>query len=473
MLQQIIEYIRCHAGSWPIELGNEEKLTPMFRFNKEANNVVVTEKIGTVIFWFAGNDSSPRLVTKIMDSSLSVEYIKSCTDRQQEINERIGALVFQVVYDVAEICGLPVVFQEAINKPTYDMELSRAIYGPHGNLALLKKTVARHFKEMAHVFGRLRLIDAVQETVQWGDWAYSVGEDFRTNYGLNVEFLSEDSLNRMSNEINSLSLQRNYVLLDHFTANYFEGPRIVDQIDLSLGRRMANEPGIIDAVRFIIAYFRTSPICGVYRDWLDSIAYSIIDRDGLMVTGLPLRGFLNEVGLNIEEPGKIWSLVMTGFFLRCMDELAFYEHDISTSLRLKNDFGQLTGRLLEIQSAFEQNRLSDISFALLDEDSFMPSSFLPRPPRLAEEGYKGFNIVSYVNIYYALSQQLGPLDLTQAKQNKLKEYQESGTCFIGKSIDEVKQRIDRQAADQGSQHEAQRPAFWRRIVGKFLGEAKD
>ena len=100
--------------------------------------------------------------------------------------------------------------------------------------------------------------------------------------------------------------------------------------------------------------------------------------------------------------------------------------------------------------------MSDVSFILLDEDSFNDrSKFLPQSPYLEEEGYKGFNIVFYRDKYYALSQSLGPVHLTQVEENKIKEYQETGNYFVGESIREAKQFVDQQQF------------VWKRIVRKF------
>ena len=63
----------------------------------------------------------------------------------------------------------------------------------------------------------------------------------------------------------------------------------------------------------------------------------------------------------------------------------------------------------------------------------------PAPPRLSEEGYKGFNIVNFKNKFFALSQQLGHVDLESVN---LSELGFDSKCFVGSSEAEVKTCID-------------------------------
>lgn len=64
-------------------------------------------------------------------------------------------------------------------------------------------------------------------------------------------------------------------------------------------------------------------------------------------------------------------------------------------------------------------------------------------PKLVLEGYKGFNIISYGDKYYGLDQNEGPFYITKVEK---KEYKK---CFIGKSIDEVKEIIDKSLQEEG------------------------
>lgn len=62
-------------------------------------------------------------------------------------------------------------------------------------------------------------------------------------------------------------------------------------------------------------------------------------------------------------------------------------------------------------------------------------------PLLLEEGYKGFNIVHYESRYYGLSQALGVINIARIRDYTFKDYQRRGLCFIGTSVEEVKQLI--------------------------------
>ena len=58
-------------------------------------------------------------------------------------------------------------------------------------------------------------------------------------------------------------------------------------------------------------------------------------------------------------------------------------------------------------------------------------------PKHVEEGYKGFNIISYGDKFYGLAQDEGVFDINKVKK---KEYRQ---CFVGDSIEEVKSLIDK------------------------------
>ncbi|MDH5763317.1 MAG: hypothetical protein OEZ51_10065 [Nitrospinota bacterium] len=61
------------------------------------------------------------------------------------------------------------------------------------------------------------------------------------------------------------------------------------------------------------------------------------------------------------------------------------------------------------------------------------------PPQLFQEGYKGFNIVKFKNKFFALSQELGDVDLEKAS---LSEVEMGSKCFVGTSTTEVKGYVD-------------------------------
>jgi hypothetical protein len=60
---------------------------------------------------------------------------------------------------------------------------------------------------------------------------------------------------------------------------------------------------------------------------------------------------------------------------------------------------------------------------------------------LIETDYQGFNLVAYRGKVYGLALALGPVDLPYLDAQTLHGYEERGQCFVGESLEEVKQRI--------------------------------
>ncbi len=447
MLSQLTAYIQDCAALWPLKTKVKGPLAPLLRFNKEANGVVKKEQIGTVIFWFTPLQREPVLVSKIIDTSLSIEYIEHCVKDQEKINKNIGRSVFPAIYSVVKIDSHPVIFQEAIDAPNYEMELNEVTYGPRADISTIKKLVKRHFKEMTFLFNHLKTIEVSRKTGRWGNWAYAIGQEFKNNYNLELTALSEDCLCRMKKKIDSTALQTNYVLVDHYAANYFSGPRIVDQIDKSLIKRKKEEPGIIDVLRFVIAYLRTSPLNVVYKDWLSVLALAITDNYESVAIGVSLRTMLQNVGMPLDKPAQVWSLAMVSFFLRAMDELAFHKDNHLIIPRLRKEIESLTTKLVEIQDIIESSKNYDFSFVSQCEKRFTSVSKSVfshvQPPLLVEEGYKGFNIILYQHKFHALSQDLGSIDISNLGKEKRREYQNNSKYTVGERTDETKFLIDR------------------------------
>ena len=65
-------------------------------------------------------------------------------------------------------------------------------------------------------------------------------------------------------------------------------------------------------------------------------------------------------------------------------------------------------------------------------------------PTIVEENYKGFNIVSYQDRYYALAQVLGPVDLKRPETEALlmEQWLRESKCVANVSLDKVKRSID-------------------------------
>lgn len=62
-------------------------------------------------------------------------------------------------------------------------------------------------------------------------------------------------------------------------------------------------------------------------------------------------------------------------------------------------------------------------------------------PQLIESGYFGFNIVHFGDDYFGLAQSLGPIDLTLLREDDIASLCQSRKCFIGNSVQEIKNSI--------------------------------
>jgi|GEM_PF-2312809 len=435
----IIErYIYEHINNWPVKIQPPVHLRPLIRSNKEDNGIVDRFWIGKVVFWFAGEDSCPCLVSKIMDKTVGLESVKRCAVVQEKVNEKIGYAVFPRIFDIAEISGNIVLFLEAVKGPNYEIELSRAIYGPERSLARAERVIQRQFKEMGGLIRHLQDIRTSDKPRRWGDWAYRLGQDFRNTCGFDANSLTDAHLDEMKKAIDSVPIYQHLILVEDHIANYLPGPRAVDQIDPNIEELISQRPGIIDVFRFIVAYFRAGPLAGVINDWLYAIASAIMDKDGRTIIGPPVRDILRQVGLNPEQAKVIWGFVMVTFFIRAESELEFHGKNPFVIDTLRAQFHQWTKSLVEIQELINSNKRFDLRPIILAQDNILPqAASLASPARLIEEGYKGFNIVSCENKFYGLAQDEGAFDSNKVKNNQYKK------CFVSTSIFGVKELIDR------------------------------
>ncbi|MCI0537653.1 MAG: hypothetical protein L0Z50_20755, partial [Verrucomicrobiales bacterium] len=82
-------------------------------------------------------------------------------------------------------------------------------------------------------------------------------------------------------------------------------------------------------------------------------------------------------------------------------------------------------------------------------------------PQLMEEGYKGFNLLSFRGNFYALAQSLGPMDLLSIADDVLRGHCERGLCFVGTSCVALKEQIDQAAPKGGGRAPDQLPQLVR------------
>jgi lipopolysaccharide transport system ATP-binding protein len=94
-------------------------------------------------------------------------------------------------------------------------------------------------------------------------------------------------------------------------------------------------------------------------------------------------------------------------------------------------------------------------------------------PFLAEEDFKGFNIVHYKTRYYALSRSLGTVDLMRLTENEIKEFVSSGKCITSSSFEELKSFLTEAVHTSNNEEElssAKANETTKGELERFLGE---
>ena len=369
MIPIIQRYIHEHIDSWAVKIQRPLCLRPLLRSNINYNFVENYPLITRVIFWFAEEDNYPSLVSKIMDESIKLESIKRCITFQEGLNAKIGYEVFPKIFDIAQISGSIVLFEEAVKSATYETELKRAICGPERSLAHLERVIQRQFKEMSDLFRDLQNMRTSDKPCRWGDWAYKLGQDFRDTSGFGANPLSDAHLERMKQAIDSVPLPQTPVIADLVCPNIFSGPRLIDNINPNIDGLNAQLPGVINVFRFIIPYFYSPPVKDIFKDWLYAIAVAITDRKSHTIIGPPVRGIIREVGLDPERPSIIWAFVMAATLFEMKDKLEFYGESPFVLGGMKSEFHQRTKRLVKIQALISRNKRFDPRLVILAQDN--------------------------------------------------------------------------------------------------------
>ncbi len=78
---------------------------------------------------------------------------------------------------------------------------------------------------------------------------------------------------------------------------------------------------------------------------------------------------------------------------------------------------------------------------LVEKESQSTATDSASEPLLLESDYCGFNLVGFVGQVYGLARSIGPLDLAVTSSEILQRYVENRACFIGKSVDDVRDLI--------------------------------
>lgn len=359
MIPQIARHIRKNIDHWPVPVHDPANWRPLIRSNREDNGLVDRKWIGQVILWFAEKYDSPFLVTKILDPALEARAIESCKVLQERANESMTFPVFPRIFDLKEISGRLVLFHEAVDLPNYELELARTIYGPERSLHATERVMRRHFKEVATLLSILRETLPTNEPRHWGVWAYNLGYEFKKHCGFDTCVLNEKILDNIALSLDSLLMRSCFGLVDHHAANFFAGPRVVDQFHPSINEFMAQDPELIHALKFTIAYFRAGPLGGIFKDWLYAIAVGLMDEGGRTIVGSSVRDLLRRVGLPLNRPDFIWAMFMAAFFARAANELEFHRNNPFVIERLKKEFRRYTIAAVKLHRSIRDGKQLD------------------------------------------------------------------------------------------------------------------
>lgn len=351
MIPKIKEYISENIGKWPIAIGSQYTLRPLFRSNINYNFVENYSLITRVVLWFGNNDHFPVLVSKIMDDSLSMSSIRSSIAFEKTVNDSISYTLFPEVFDIARIDGRIVLFEEAVRRSTYDSELKHAIIGPERSLPHFQRVMESQFVEMGNLFHKLNGVQISGEPRKWGEWAYNLGQEFDTRTSLRSNPLTRLKLERMRKAIDSIPMCQTPVIADMVCPNIFGGPKLIDNIIPDIEGLNGRLPGVINVFRFLVTYFYSPPVSQVFEDWLYALAVAITDREGRTVIGPLVRKILSEAGVNPDQTEVVWAFFMAASLFEMNDKLEFYKDSSSMLTAKRSQYYQWAKQMVKIQGS--------------------------------------------------------------------------------------------------------------------------
>ena len=122
---------------------------------------------------------------------------------------------------------------------------------------------------------------------------------------------------------------------------------------------MAQDPELIHALKFMIAYFRAGPLGGIFKDWLYAIAVGLTDEKGRTIIGTSVRDLLKRAGLPLNQPDFVWAMFMAAFFARAANELEFHRNNPLVIERLKMEFRRYTIGAVKLHRAIRDGKQLD------------------------------------------------------------------------------------------------------------------
>lgn len=350
MINTIRNYIHKNSGSWPIS--KPRNPSPLLISNVNYNFIESSPKIARVILWFNEGEGAPWLTSKIMDKSLKRESLDRCLVFQDDLNRRLDYMLYLPVYDVAELDGHTVLFEESCIEMTYKAELRNLIYGPTFTPAYLGRVLARQLGEVGELLERLSQLHSIEKPRRYGAWVHKLGLDFRAACDLE-EVLTDKSLERTSELIDSILIPRTPVLAEFTPPNIFPGPKLIDNIIPDIDELNHEQPGLINAFNFLITSFGTPPLSDLWPP-LDVLAGAILDSKGETLIGLPIRHLIQSAGLDVNDHNLVWAFVMTAVFWHAINALYLYASHSEMLQKNLELYRVWAPKLVEIQNAFKE-----------------------------------------------------------------------------------------------------------------------
>lgn len=182
------------------------------------------------------------------------------------------------------------------------------------------------------------------------------------------------------------------------------------------------------------------------EDWVrleKSFSSEMTYRDNILVNNMTMSGTLFKLWESIRLYPNSMSV---GLMLKYIETLIHrHDREFEETYYYENLFDTLfidkeNKSLLDIHNVIKQKREYRKSFPELPPS--LTYRFCLANVYLGFIEYEGFNIVKFGDNFYALNQNLGPVDFNNANiQNLLQEYCDKSLCFMGNSIPEVKHLI--------------------------------
>ncbi len=350
MLDIIHKYIKGHLRDWdiPPNISCPALWKPIFRSNLNYNYVKEYPLITRIIFWI--EDGQLRLVTKILDKSLSRESVDDCIDYQTNLNKQLGYDLFPTLYDIADINGYLVLFEPGIQKSTYETELKRTIFTPEATHPYIDRVLKRQFSEMGSLFSKLLGFVSPGEK-QWGQTFSDLG--YRLNELLGEEFINPSQLDTMKQNIDSIPIHKTPVIADLACQNIFPGPQLIDNLIPDIKGRNESLPGILNAFRFMVPIFYCPPLRNTLANWVQSLAEAINDNSEETYLSRPVRGLCRAVGINPDNYEVVWAFIMGATFSKMLNALDFYKNN--SFVNLKKEYIEWLKDLIAVQEILKDS----------------------------------------------------------------------------------------------------------------------